>query len=176
MSLRFAPGASLALTLFVWPALSDAQPVQVGPTLAVTFHAGTNFSCAGVELEQWPLVYGERCNADPPVVLVPFIAEVLVRLTPVPATPIPPAADPEPAGRVIRRVPRASVYRTTDPASCAPTKAPCLSVRVPSIPGRQTVDVALASADGSQSDWMPLGLAVEGRVTVAPAAEGRIRP
>jgi hypothetical protein len=171
-----AAGLVLAgLLLLLLPALASAQPVQVGPTLAVTFHAGSNYSCAGVEVEQWTLVYGERCNADPPVVLVPFIATVLVRLTPMTQPPTPPAADPNrPA--VVRSVPRASVYRTTDPASCAPTKAPCLSVRVPSVPGLQLVDVALVAADGSQTDWLPLGLAVEGRITASPVSEGRVRP
>lgn len=152
-----------------------AQPVQVGPTVAVTFHGGLNVSCAGIEVDQWTLVYGERCNPDPPVVLVPFVTSVLVRLTPMTMPPSPPAVDPT-RPVVIRTVPRASVYRTADPLACAPTKAPCLSVRVASVPGLQLVDVALGTADGQQTDWVPMGLAVEGRIAAVAPAEGRVRP
>jgi hypothetical protein len=166
----------IALALLVTlAAVAGAQPVQVGPTLAVTFHGGTNYSCAGLEVEQWTMVYGERCNADPPVVLVPFITTVLVRLTPMTQPPTPPAADPT-RPTVVRSVPRASVYRTADTVGCAPTRAPCLSVRVPAVPGLQLVEVALVAADGSQTEWLPMGLAVEGRITAAPASEGRVRP
>jgi hypothetical protein len=114
-SCRFArwvllPAAALGFALTASLAFAQTPPVQVGPTVAVTFHAGFNYSCAGVELEQWGMVYGERCNAEPPVVLVPFIATVLVRLTPLTNPPTPLAVDPT-RPVVIRTVARGSVSR-----------------------------------------------------------------
>jgi hypothetical protein len=162
------------LAAFAFLAMMQTVPIQVGPTVAVTFHAGMNYSCQGAEVEQWGMVYGERCAADPPVMLVPFIASVLVRLTPLTEPPTPPAADPN-RPVVIRSVARASVYRTADAAGCAPTPAPCLSVRVPSLSGLQAIDVALVDASGAQSEWTHLGIA-EGRVSLSPASTGRVRP
>jgi hypothetical protein len=178
-SCRFArwvllPAAALGFALTASLAFAQTPPVQVGPTVAVTFHAGFNYSCAGVELEQWGMVYGERCNAEPPVVLVPFIATVLVRLTPLTNPPTPLAVDPT-RPVVIRTVARGSVYRTADAVGCVPTPAPCLSVRVASLTGFQAIDVALVDASGAQSEWTPLGIA-EGRVSLSPASTGRVRP
>lgn len=149
-------------------AVLQTTPVQVGPSLAVTFHAGTNFSCAGIEVDQWPMVYGERCNPDPPVMTVPFIQSVLVRLTPVsPPLPTGPAT--------IRSIARANVYVTNDVAGCLPQRAPCQSVRVLALPGLQTIEVALVTASGEQSDWAYVGSA-EGRFNIFPIIDGRVRP
>jgi hypothetical protein len=163
--------ASAALLLLV-ASLAHAQtpPVQVGPSLAVDFHSGFNVTCASPELvPQWPLVYGARCNQEPPVVLVPFIAAVLVRLTPTEVSGVPTG----PA--VIRRVPRASVWITNSPLLCAPEPAPCQSVRVAALPGLQQIDVALETADAQQSEWVAVG-AAEGRFLVAQPTSGRVRP
>jgi hypothetical protein len=167
--------ACALVLLLIGATFASAQPVQVGPSVAVTFHAGMNWTCQGIELEQWPLVYGQRCHADPPVVLVPYISHVLVRLTPMTMPPTPPAVDPD-RPVVIRSVPRTSVWRTLEATTCAPTPAPCLSVRVPSLSGLQLVEVALQFADGQQSEWVPLGQAIEGRVQAVAPSEGRIRP
>jgi hypothetical protein len=157
------------LTTFAVVALLQTTPVLVGPSLAVTVYSPSNISCAGTEHEQWLLYYGQPCSsASAPVVAVPYVQAVLIKLTPVTLP------DQQPTSTIVR-VPRASVYRTADATGCAPTRAPCLSVRVPSLPGQQSVEVAFVDAEGQQGVWFYAGLA-QGRASLVATEDGRVRP
>lgn len=149
---------------------AQAPPVLVGPSVALTVRSPTNVTCAGIEQEQWTLFYGQPCSASSaPIVAVPFVRAVLVKLTPVTLPDVP---NPTPT---IVRVPRANVYRSPDAASCAPTLAPCLSVRVPSLPGAQSAEWAFEDAEGNQGVWYYAGVA-QGRASLVPTDDGRVRP
>jgi hypothetical protein len=162
---------AMALLLALLPALASAQtpPVLVGPSLALTVYSPSNVTCAGVEQEQWTLFYGQPCSsASAPVVAVPFVRAVLVRLTPVTLP------DQQPTPTIVR-VPRANVFRTPDAAGCAPTKPPCLSVRVASLPGQQSAEWAFEDAEGQTGPWFYAGIAT-GRASLVATDDGRVRP
>lgn len=137
----------VSATLFALALASPvAAQVTVGQTFALTMHSVPNVAClTGDLVEQWAMTYGPAPCFVPEGIASgsAFIVGIRVRITP---------ADTTQAPRVVT-VPRSSVYRTATEAGCAPTPAPCLSVRVASVPGPFLVDVAFLDGQGFSSAW-----------------------
>jgi hypothetical protein len=153
-------------------ALLQTPPPQVGSTLAVTVTSPRNLDCQGRDVEQWLLTYGPPPCYQPDGIAAgsPFIVAVRIRVTPWTT-----AEQPNPVASV-HDVPRDRVFRSDSPTVCAPTPAPCLSVRVPAVAGWQNVEWAFVDGEGRPSDWS-IALAALGQgTTPANSQDGRVRP
>ena len=166
---------SIAAAFVLLAAPATAQ-VVVGPTFALTMHSVPHASCpSGEPIEQWQITYGPPPCYVPdgfPPTGSPFIVGIRVRVTP---------ADTTQAPRIVT-VPRASVYRLVSVSGCAPTASPCLSVRLPSVPGPFLVDVAFIDGQGFASAWSDALPAIGPAVTpppttgIQPVQGWRLRP
>lgn len=159
---------TLALSLI----LLAQTPPHVGTTLAVTVASPRNIDCLERDVEQWALVYGPPPCYQPAGLAAgsPFIVSVRVRVSPWTT-----AENPNPVP-VVHDVPRARVFRSDSATVCAPTAAPCLSVRVPAVPGWQSVEWAFVDGEGRASDWSVALSALGSGTAASNTNEGRVRP